>query len=207
MQVYSVFDKEFKSYGKVLTGYDVSELVSALERFELPPEGTAYRPSVEELENCAIYKDFRDNAYGGAPIQVGMCWGRNTKLNCLEYHRCSEIIVTTEDVTLLMAKLDEVEDYTLDTKKIKAFALPKHTVLEIYATTLHYAACNPYTGYRIAVVLADGSNRNRPQRENLNEEDKLLWGSNNWLLAHEESNEGKMGAHIGLIGENIEVKA
>ena len=41
----------------------------------MPEEGTAYEPGIASLEACAIYGDFRDRAYGGMPIQLGMCRG------------------------------------------------------------------------------------------------------------------------------------
>ena len=37
---------------------------------------------------------------------------------------------------------DIEDDYTYDTSKIEAFLLPKGTVAEVYATTLHYAPCS-----------------------------------------------------------------
>ena len=66
--------------------------------FPLPVSGTAYEASVDSLEACGVMEDFRDRAYGGMPIQLGMCWGYNTRLNCLEYHRDSEINVGTEQM-------------------------------------------------------------------------------------------------------------
>ena len=90
MQIYSVLDPEFIPYGRVLDGYDTSELLRAMEQIPLPEQGTAYRPGIESLEACGIFRKLEQRAYGGMPIQLGMCWGRNTKLNCLEYHRDSE---------------------------------------------------------------------------------------------------------------------
>ena len=75
MKVYSVFDEEFKPYGKVLEGYDTAELTAAMKEIALPESGTAYSPSIEALEKCAIFADLKDNAYGGMPIELGMCWG------------------------------------------------------------------------------------------------------------------------------------
>ena len=108
MHIYSVADAEFKPYGKVLEGYDPAELLAAMEKIEMPAEGTAYEPGIDSLEACAVFADFRDCAYGGMPIQLGMCWGHNTKLNCLEYHRDSEVNIGTKDFILLLGKQDEV---------------------------------------------------------------------------------------------------
>ena len=113
MKIYSVTDPEFKPYGKILEGYDTAELCAAMEAIPLPAEGTAYEPGIDSLEACKVFADFRDRAYGGMPIQLGMCWGHNTKLNCLEYHRDSEVNVGWKDFVLLLAKQDEITDGVL----------------------------------------------------------------------------------------------
>ena len=207
MKIYSVTDPEFKPYGKVLEGYDTAELLAAMEAIELPPEGTAYRPGIESLEACAVFEDFRDRAYGGMPIQLGMCWGHNTKLNCLEYHRDSEVNIGWKDFILLLARQEEIEDGVLDTAKVKAFRVPKGLPVEVYATTLHYAPCHtcPHCGFRVAVVLPKGTNTEKPVFAAKNEEDAWLRARNKWLLAHPESREAADGAHVGLSGENIDI--
>ena len=207
MKIYSVNDPEFKNYGQVLEGYDTAELLNAMEAIPLPDEGTAYRPGIESLENCAVFADFRDRAYGGMPIELGMCWGRNTKLNCLEYHRDSEVNIGSTDFILLLAKREEIEDGMLDTEKVKAFRVPKGIPVEVYATTLHYAPCHtcPASGFRVAVVLPKGTNTEKPAFEPANEEDRRMTARNKWLLAHPEAKEVKKGAHVGLRGVNIDI--
>ena len=209
MNIYSISDPAFNLYGKVLGGYDTEELLKAMEAIPLPEEGTAYRPGIESLEDCAIFAQMRDRAYGGMPIQLGMCWGRNTKLNCLEYHRDSEVNIGTEDFILLLAKREEIVDGVLDTEKVKAFRVPKGIPVEVYATTLHFAPCHtcPESGFRVAVVLPKGTNTEKPEIEEKNDEDRWLWARNKWLLAHPESKQAKNGAHIGLRGTNIDIAA
>ena len=209
MKIYSVYDPEFKPYGKVLTGYDTSGLLNAMNTIPLPESGTAYEPSIPALEAVAIYGVFQNNAYGGMPVQLGMCWGRNTRLNCLEYHRDSEVNVGTGDFILLLAKQDEIVDGVLDTSVVKAFKVPAGIPVEVYATTLHYAPChaNAAEGFRVAVVLPRGTNTAAPGAKPLNEEDAWLTARNKWLLAHPDSSEAKKGAHIGLKGVNIDIAA
>ena len=209
MRIYSVNDPEFKPYGKVLEGYDTDELIEAMKQIDLPETGTAYRPGIESLEACAIFDEFRDRAYGGMPIQLGMCWGHNTKLNCLEYHRDSEINVGWKEFILLLAKEDEIENGVLDTAKVKAFRVPKGVPVEVYATTLHYAPCHtcPHCGFRVAVVLPKGTNTDKPAFEPVCEEDTWMTARNKWLLAHPDSKEARNGAHIGLSGENIDIES
>ena len=208
MKICSVFDPAFKLYGKVLEAYDTAELLAAMAAIPLPESGTAYRPGIESLEACKVFADFRDRAFGGMPIQLGMCWGRNTKLNCLEYHRDSEVNIGTGDFILLLARQDEIEDGVLDTEKVKAFRVPAGLPVEVYATTLHYAPCHTdeAEGFRVAVVLPKGTNTDKPVFEPQCEEDAWMTARNKWLLAHPESKEAKNGAHIGLRGLNIDIK-
>ena len=207
MELLSVYSAEFKRYGQVLEGYDTAELLEAMEKIELPEEGTAYQPSIASLEYCRIFGQFQNNQYGGMPIELGMCWGHNTKLNCLEYHRDSEVNVGTGDFVLLLAKQDEIVNGVLNTAKVKAFRVPKGVAVEVYATTLHYAPChlNEAEGFRVAVVLPRGTNTAKPGITEKNREDRLLRACNKWLLAHKDAKEVKTGAYIGLFGENIDI--
>ena len=207
MRVYSVFDPEFKPYGKVLEGYDTRELLEAMNEIALPEAGTAYEPGIESLERCGIFKELENRFYGGMPTQLGMCWGRNTKLNCLEYHRNSEVNIGTVDFVLLLARQDEIEDGVLDTEKVKAFRVPAGAAVEVYATTLHFAPCQipGEDGFRVAVALPEGTNTEKPTGEPGSEEDRWLWARNKWLLAHPDTKQAKEGAHIGLRGVNLDL--
>ena len=55
--------------------------------------------------------------YGGMPVQLGWCNGHNTKLNCLEYHRCSEFNLGTEDFVLILGDQREIENGSFDTAR------------------------------------------------------------------------------------------
>ena len=95
----------------------------------------------------------------------------------------------------------------LDTACVKAFRVPAGVLVEVYATTLHYAPCEvpEEDGFRVAVVLPKGTNTAKPVFEAKNDEDTWMTARNKWLLAHPESNEAKNGAHIGLRGINIDL--
>ena len=208
MKIESVYDASFNPYGQVLSGYDAKALMASMDAIPLPAEGVAYEPSIAALEANAIFGQLQNNAYGGMPVQIGVCWGRNTKLNCLEYHRDSEVNIGTGDFILLLAKQDEIVDGKLDTAKIRAFRAPAGVVVEVYATTLHYAPCHTdeKAGFRVAVVLPKGTNETKPSIIPVNDEDKWLWAKNKWLLAHAESDEAGQGAYIGLTGETIDIQ-
>lgn len=208
MKIESVYDSSFKSYGQVLTGYDTAALIAAMEAIPLPETGVAYEPSIAALEASAIFGQMQNNAYGGLPIQIGMCWGRNSRLNCLEYHRDSELNIGADSFLLLLAKRDEIVDGRLDTEKVRAFRAPAGAVVELYATTLHYAPCHTDAGagFRVAVALPRGTNDAKPSIAPVNEEDAWLWARNKWLLAHPDSTEAAQGAWTGLMGRNIDLQ-
>ena len=206
MKIYSVTDPEFSAYGKVLEGYNVDELLEAMKKIDMPAEGVAYEPGIESLEACGIFNDLQENGFGGMPIELGMCWGYNKSLNCLEYHRNSEINIGVTDFVLLLAKQEKIIDGVLDTADVVAFRAPAGAVVEVYATSLHYAPCQTEdAGFRVAVVLPKGTNTDleRPAEKNI--EDKMLWARNKWLIAHPDAAEAKQGAYIGLKGENISI--
>ena len=207
MNIESVYDPSFKPYGQALTGYNTAALVSVMEAIPLPEEGVAYEPSIAALEASAIFGQLQNNAYGGMPVQIGMCWGRNTRLNCLEYHRDSEVNIGTGDFILLLAKQDEIVNGKLDTARVRAFRVPAGVAVEVCATTLHYAPCHveEADGFRVAVVLPKGTNEAKPAIVPVNEEDKWLMARNKWLLAHPESSEAGQGAYVGLAGTNIDI--
>jgi len=98
-------------------------------------------------------------------------------------------------------------DGILDTAKVRAFRVPAGVLVEVYATTLHYAPCHcdGQKGFRVLVALPWGTNTDRPTMENKTEEDCYLTARNKWLLAHPDSQEAKDGAKIGLSGENIDI--
>lgn len=208
MKIYSVLDPEFKAYGQVVTGMEdtVDEILSVLK--DTPqPEGVDYVAEYAPLQELPAMVEVSNHLYGGMPVQMGWCNGHNTKLNCLEYHRDSEYNLGTEDFILLVAKQDEVVDGVLDTAKVKAFKAPAGTLVEVFATTLHYAPCHcdPAKGFRVLVALPQGTNTDKPQMSNKTPEDSLLWARNKWLLAHKDTTEAAAGAHIGLVGENIDI--
>ena len=207
MKISSVFDDEFREYGRVITGYPMDELIESMRSIPLPETGTAYEPDIDVLKKCGVFPLFSRNLFGGQEIELGMCWGRNTKLNCLEYHRDSEFNVGSNDFILLLAKRCDIRDGKLDTKKVVAFFVPKRTLIEVFATTLHYAPCDAKSGghFRVAVVLPKGTNTPKEDIIEIDDEDRLLFARNKWLLAHEDAPEAAQGAYIGLTGKNIDI--
>jgi len=203
----SVRDKEFKEYGRIVEGYSVKDILDTLENDTPLPDAVEYVAEDVHLMALAETDELGTSLYGGLPYQFGYCNGHNTKLNCLEYHRDSEFNLGTEDFILLLAKLSDIENGKIDSSKVKAFKCPKGVLVEVYASTLHYAPCHtdPSKGFKVLVALPKGTNVGKSDTANKNLDDRKLFATNKWLLAHEDASEVQSGAYIGITGENIDI--
>ena len=208
MKILPVTDASFAPYGRVVEGYDVAPLLAALEKTPLT-DSVVYVPREELLHQAEGADKVGEALFGGMPFQLGWCNGRNTRLNCLEFHRDSEFNLGTEDFILLIAKQGEIVDGVLDTACVKAFRVPAGVMVECYATTLHYAPCHTDAakGFRVMVALPAGTNTDYRPEGGANTMDRMLWARNKWLLAHAESSEAALGAVVALKGENTDIAA
>ncbi|MGN1127995.1 MAG: DUF4867 family protein [Candidatus Flemingiibacterium sp.] len=202
LRFYSVNDPEFARYGCVLR-QDYSTIADAARKLEFPAEGSKYMPSVESFEALPIRAMIKEELFGELEVQLGNCWGYNSYLNALEWHKNSEINVAATDLVLLLAKLDDIEDGKLDSKKVVAFYVAEGEAIEVYADTLHFCPCQVAdTGFNCVVVLPAGTNTNLDNKP----EDKLLFRKNKWIFCHED-NEGlkAKGVVPAIFGENYRV--
>ena len=207
LKILSADDPEFQKYGRIIKGYDCSELIKKMTDTPLPNE-PIYVPSDPKLEKLSIFKELQNREFGGLPIQLGYRNGNNTLLNAVEYHRTSEINVAVTDLILLLGSEQDIdpEQFTYDTSRIEAFFIPAGTMIEVYATTLHYAPCNAAKdGFRCVVVLPRDTNLPLETKQT-DLEDRLLFAKNKWLIAHPETDLVQQGAYAGLIGENVSVE-
>ena len=208
MIIKSVTDKEFSQYGRVIENLDSKELLEKLrETTPAPEDAVVYVPADAGLESLPVMDVLRDNIYGGMPIQIGYCNGCNTKLNCLEYHKDSEIDIAADDIVLLVGRQQDAAGGEYDSAKVEAFLCPKGTAVELYATTLHYAPCSAKNGatFRVIIVLPKGTNTDKPNITPIDDENKRLFARNKWLIAHPEASEVKDGAVVAITGENIDI--
>ena len=205
MVIHNVHDESFHPYGRVINGLDVSGIMEALKDTECPTDHTIYVASDPKLEQTASGEKVRQIVYGELPVQIGYCNGYNVFLNALEYHRSSEINIAENDLILLLGKQQDItDDFHYDTSKVEAFLVPAGTVIEVYATTLHYAPCSvDGKPFRCGVVLPKGTNTELTSAHGGDSEDKLITAVNKWLIAHPDA--GIEGAFNGLDGENLRV--
>lgn len=209
MKIQSVKEDSFKAYGRIFPDFDASELVEAMQKTDAPEDAVVYYPSIAELEKLSVAEKVKNSFFGELEMQIGYCNGTNHKLDAVEYHRSSEFGVAASDLILLLGRQQDVEvseegEFSYDSSGIEAFLLPKGTVYEMYATTLHYAPCSvDGKPFRNAVILPKGTNGDLTEKKGTQPEDKLLAAKNKWLIAHEEA--GIAGAYNGIKGENISV--
>ena len=209
LKIQSVKDSAFSQYGRIIENLDTSELLDLLEKTTEAPKDVIYVPSDKQLEALSIMKELEDTVYGGMPLQIGYCNGSNTKLNCLEYHRDSEVDIAADDIILLLGKQQDAANGTYNTNKVEAFLCPKGCAVELYATTLHYAPCSAErdSSFRVIIILPKGTNLDKPSITPKCAEDKRLFARNKWLIAHPDSSEAKQGAVVAIEGENIDISS
>lgn len=210
VQIRSVYDKDFSPYGKIVQGYDFSEIVSYMkEQTDVPENGNVYVPSVPEMENTSVFSEVQNRIYGGMPIQIGYCNGRNSTYNGFEYHKGSEINIAVTDFMLVLGHVWQIEENRFYVGNEKVFFVPEGTAIEMYQTTLHLSPCKVQdAGFKGIVILPRGTNTPLEAKpENATGEDRLLLQKNKWVISHPEREPlMKQGAFPGLIGENKELK-
>ena len=205
MIIHDVNDGVFRAYGKIIKDFECRDILEIMKNIKVTKE-IAYVASEVILESCMSTQDISYSLYGGMPIQVGYCNGYNKSLNAFEYHKDSEINIAVTDMILILGKQQDItEEFTYHTDKAEAFFVPAGTVIEMYATTLHYAPCHTQEeGFKCVVILPKGTNTSI-EKLNKIKEDKLLFARNKWLIAHADSGLGEEGAFIGLEGKNLVV--
>ena len=208
--VLSVTDPAFAPYGRVVTGYDFSEMIRYMQdNTPIPESGNIYIPSVPEMEAMPAAAQVQKTFYGDMPIQVGYCNGRNTTWNGFEYHKGSEINIAVTDFMLALGHSWEIRNNTYRVEDARVFFVEKGTAIEMYQTTLHLSPCRVTDeGFKGIVLLPKGTNTPLTAKpDQLEPENRLLLQRNKWVIAHPEREPLiRQGAFPGLLGENKELK-
>lgn len=204
IKLYSVNDSEFKTFGRVITDLDTSEIIAAAEKIERPEAGSAYSPREESFERLQIADQIKKEFFGTLPTQIGYCHGHNSLLNAAEWHFSSEINIAVTPLVLILGHVWDIENGKIDSSSFKAFYLPKGTAAEVYATTLHFCPCETEkSGFGCVVGLPLGTNT--PLEEEA--DNPLLFRRNKWIIAHvENSSLISKGVVSGITGKNFEIK-
>jgi hypothetical protein len=168
----------------------------------MPESGTVYVPSVAGLEATSEFATVVRHCYGEMPLQFGYCMGFNSRLNALEWHKGSELVVAITDLLLLLDRKERIDpDGWYAPTEMRAVPLSAGTVVELYAGTLHFAPLQVRpSGFRAGIILPRETNL--PLSTPPSPADPFLWARNKWLVAHPESPQAQRGARVGIRGMN-----
>lgn len=200
-----ITNKSFIKYGKIITGYDFTEMIGYVEqKTPVPEEGNLCVNSVDSMESLDTAIKLKNSFFGEMDIQIGYCNGMNSKLNYLEYHKSSELLIAVTDLIIFLGRVQDINERQYESSKAAAFFIPEGAAVELYSTTIHSMPCRmEKSGFRTINVLPKGTNSNL--REKIRE-DSQLHSKNKWIIAHFDArrcinDEGQ----IGIIGENIDI--
>ncbi len=206
--VLPVTDPAFAPYGRIVSGYDFSGLMDKMAATSVPESGNVYVASVPELEQDPEAEKLCQGLYGGMPIQIGYCNGRNSTYNGFEYHKGSEINVAVTDFMLVLGHSWLIKDNCYRVEDAQVFFVEKGAAIEMYQTTLHLSPCKVSDGgFKDIVILPRGTNTPLEARPASGDpESRLLLQKNKWVIAHPEREPLiRQGAFPGLLGENREL--
>ena len=170
----------------IVFGYDFQEIVTYMEKeTEIPENGNVYVASVPEMEKTEIYGEVQNNLYGGMPIQIGYCNGKNSTYNGFEYHKGSEINIAVTDFMLVLGHTFLIaKDGTYKIEDATVFFVPKGTAIEMFQTTLHLSPCRVTDeGFKGIVILPRGTNTPLEKKPDNKEGENKLLLQKNWILS------------------------
>lgn len=202
VEILPAADPQFASYGRLLTGFDLSEIEAWGRTVAMPESGNAYQASDAVLEALPAAQAIGLAVYGGMPFQAGPCRGHNHVLNGIEYHSGSEVDVCLQPCVLILGHLWDMQGNTYDGAKTQAFYCEAGQVVQTYETTLHYTPCAVGDTFFTACFLPRGTGDALP-----NGPKGILKKRNKWFVAHPE-NTAKVAAgdYPGLLGAMREIK-
>ncbi len=204
IKLYSVNSEEFKTFGRVITGLDTSEIIKAAEKISRPAEGSAYTPSEESFEKLSIAKEIENKFFGTLPAQIGYCHGHNSLLNAAEWHMSSEINIAVTPLVLILGHIWDIKSGKNRFFKIHGvLSASGHCRRGLLATTLHFCPCEvEKCGFGCVVGLPLVTNTPLESEAS----DPLLFRKNKWLITHND-NKGLIdrGVLPGISGENFKI--
>ncbi|MFI3140877.1 MAG: DUF4867 family protein [Clostridia bacterium] len=178
--------------------FEVDSILSYSGKFS-PSQANQYIASDDEAEKLQAYKEIESEIFADLPCQFGWCFGGGRKMNGIEWHKSSEVIVACSDFVLILGSAFDIVDGVYDSAKAVGVFVKKGEVIELLPMTLHLAPLAVYETFCSAIILPKGTNL--PLNDGIKGEKRAV---NKWLLVHEEHEVGiKNGGKIGVVGENI----
>jgi len=213
LHILPVGSEAFEKYGRVLRHYDATEMIARASAILPESDGVVYEPSVPALEVHSQLNDaIEREVYGGMPVQVGWCYGKNLQMAGLEYHKGCEVNIFLTDALILVGDERDIlyreESISYQTRQVAAFYAFQGSVVEFHPWNLHYAPLHVQQGGSFATIvyLPRGTNYELPYTVPREGENRLLFAVNKWLLVHPDQKESiRQGAYPGLVGDDIYV--
>lgn len=192
----SVFDSSFQTYGSIVQE-NMDEAINFVKEHSFD---ASYIPSVKEVEDIPCIQKLSQKIYGYLDVIAGVVSGHNEVLNGIEYHQCSEVIIAVTDYILVVGHRWDMQNQEYDSSKCEIFYVPQGTVVECYATTLHYTPiCVEDGGFQTICLLLKGTGDSA-------ERIGILKKKNKWFIAHKDNVEKvKLGDYPGLKGKMIHI--
>ena len=204
LKILPVNSDDFKRYGKVLNSQDFSDMFSlSMDAIDL--SGPTYIRDLPALKNCSSFDSLKNTIFGEIELQTGLCFGLNNKMNGMEYHKSSEVIIAVTDVVLILGDVRDINDMQWDSSMAQCFFIEKGTAIELYGGTLHLAPCRVTSDpFCAIIVLPEGTNSLLTDKTH--DTDPLLFMNNKWLICHKDSPAVAKGGFVGISGDNIQIK-
>ncbi len=203
LEILPIESSHLKQYGQILKNYDFKDMFP-ISRELVDMDGTTYIADIEKLHQCKSSELLKNQIFGEMTLQLGLCFGENRKMNGMEYHKSSEVVIAVTDVILILGDIRDIKNNSWDSSKAQCFFLPQGKAVELYGGTLHFAPCRVSSEpFCSIIVLPEGTNL--PLKEVKIKNEPLLFKNNKWLICHKDSPAADNGAFMGITGDNIQI--
>ncbi len=195
--IHLVSSPKFQTYGEILK-LDVQK---AIDYVNSHAYDNGYLASVPKLEDLPCIQTLSQHVYGYLKTIAGVVTGTNDVLNGIEYHQCSEVIIAVKDYILAVGHRYDMQGDDYDISKCELFYVPQGTVVECYATTLHYTPIAvSKSGFQTICLLLEGTGDEVARNG-------ILKKKNKWFIAHKDNyDKVQSGDYPGLKGDMIKIK-
>ena len=177
---------------------DTESIVALADALPLS-ESNVYVAGDPALEALPAVGDIERRVFAELPVQAGWCFGNGRKMNGVEWHKSSEVVVACTDCVLLLGSAADIVGDEYDSSRAVALCLNAGEAAELRSGTLHLAPLAVNNVFAAAIILPRGTNA--PLAGGI---DGTLRAVNKWLLVHPENGAGiAAGGKVGVTGDNL----
>lgn len=158
LAIQKISSASFRKYGKV-HNYSIKNVMDTFYKVvTIPKSGNKYEASIYEIEQLPEIRNISEYIFGGFETQAGICVGYCDNVVGMEYHQCSEVLITIENCILVLGQRLDIENDTYDLQNAELFYVEKGNVIELYSTTLHYMPIHTDKNLATVCMLLKGTN-------------------------------------------------